>query len=258
MSSSELTKGSARHDDLQNARLSMCFRFCFCWGTCCSGVVFVFAEGIVKLVFPVFTILFYARIQPGPPAKTPKRKENTMGKNKIPETGIYDARQLGRGRMLLLGFQHMFAMFRAASQGWGCSAARRASGRWARSRRGRGPNTAGETEKKAPSTNGIYHNRRFKEQATVCRRGLFQADDELGQLACKVVLVELAEHLFQLTGSARGFDSLFHDFSNLSLDKKGRDRYNIGVARPGGRSGLYTVQTLDGECCMGLFSGDVR
>ena len=93
---------------------------------------------------------------------------------------------------------------------------------------------------------------------TVCRRGLFQADDELGQLACKVVLVELAEHLFQLTGSARGFDSLFRDFSNLSLDKKGRDRYNIGVARPGGRSGLYTVQTLDGECCMGLFSGDVR
>ena len=36
-----------------------------------------------------------------------------MGKNKIPETGIYDARQLGRGRMLLLGFQHMFAMFGA-------------------------------------------------------------------------------------------------------------------------------------------------
>ena len=37
---------------------------------------------------------------------------------------------------------------------------------------------------------------------TVCRRGLFQADDGLGQLACKVVLVELAEHLFRLTGSA--------------------------------------------------------
>ena len=36
-----------------------------------------------------------------------------MGKNKIPETGIYDARQLGRGRMLVLGFQHMFAMFGA-------------------------------------------------------------------------------------------------------------------------------------------------
>ena len=36
-----------------------------------------------------------------------------MGKNKIPETGIYDARQLGTGRMLLLGFQHMFAMFGA-------------------------------------------------------------------------------------------------------------------------------------------------
>ena len=36
-----------------------------------------------------------------------------MGKNKIPETGIYDARQHGRGRMLLLGFQHMFAMFGA-------------------------------------------------------------------------------------------------------------------------------------------------
>ena len=50
---------------------------------------------------------------PNRPAKTAKRKENTMGKNKIPETGIYDARQLGRGRMLLLGFQHMFAMFGA-------------------------------------------------------------------------------------------------------------------------------------------------
>ena len=69
---------------------------------------------------------------------------------------------------------------------------------------------------------------------TIGGRGLFQADDGLGQLACKVVLVELAEHLFQLTGSAGGFDSLFHDFSYLSLDKKGRDRYNIGVARPGG------------------------
>ena len=93
---------------------------------------------------------------------------------------------------------------------------------------------------------------------TVGGRGLFQADDGLGQLACKVVLVELAEHLFQLTGSAGGFDSLFHDFSNLSLDKKGRDRYNIGVARPGGCCGLCTAQTLVGECCMGLFSGDVR
>ena len=93
---------------------------------------------------------------------------------------------------------------------------------------------------------------------TIGGRGLFQADDGLGQLACKVVLVELAEHLFQLTSSAGGFDSLFHDFSNLSLDKKGRDRYNIGVARPGGCSGLYTTQTLDGRRCMGLFSGDVR
>ena len=36
-----------------------------------------------------------------------------MRKSKIPETGIYDARQLGTGRMLLLGFQHMFAMFGA-------------------------------------------------------------------------------------------------------------------------------------------------
>jgi hypothetical protein len=58
MSSSEFTKGSARHDDSQNARQPLCFRFCFCRGTRCSGVVFVFAEGIVKLVFPVFTILF--------------------------------------------------------------------------------------------------------------------------------------------------------------------------------------------------------
>ena len=36
-----------------------------------------------------------------------------MGKHKIPENGIYDARTLGAGRMLLLGFQHMFAMFGA-------------------------------------------------------------------------------------------------------------------------------------------------
>ena len=93
---------------------------------------------------------------------------------------------------------------------------------------------------------------------TIGGRGLFQADDALGQLACKVMLVELAEHLFQLTSSAGGFDSLFHDFSNLSLDKKGRDRYNIGVARPGGCSGLYTTQTLDGGRCMGLFSGDAQ
>ena len=55
---------------------------------------------------------------------------------------------------------------------------------------------------------------------TIGGRGLFQADDGLGQLACKVVLVEFPEHLFQLTSSAGGFDSLFHDFSNLSLDKK--------------------------------------
>ena len=93
---------------------------------------------------------------------------------------------------------------------------------------------------------------------TIGGRGLFQADDGLGQLACKVVLVELAEHLFQLTSSAGGFDSLFHDFSDLPLDKKGRDRYNIGVARPGGCSGLYTTQTLDGGRCMGLFSGDAQ
>lgn len=88
---------------------------------------------------------------------------------------------------------------------------------------------------------------------TIGGRGLFQTDDGLGQLACKVVLVELAEHLFQLTSSAGGFDSLFHDFSNLSIDKKGRDRYNIGVARPGGCSGLCTAQTLVGTRCMGLF-----
>ena len=36
-----------------------------------------------------------------------------MGKKPIPENGIYDARELGTGRMLLLGFQHMFAMFGA-------------------------------------------------------------------------------------------------------------------------------------------------
>lgn len=37
-----------------------------------------------------------------------------MSKNKVDfSKGIYDARQLGTPRMLLLGFQHMFAMFGA-------------------------------------------------------------------------------------------------------------------------------------------------
>ena len=93
---------------------------------------------------------------------------------------------------------------------------------------------------------------------TIGGRGLFQADDGFGQLACKVVFVELAEHLFQLTSSAGGFDSLFHDFSNLSIDKKGRDRYNIGVARPGGGGGLCTAQTLVGRGCVQPFSGDAQ
>ena len=69
------------------------------------------------------------------------------------------------------------------------------------------------------------------------------------------MLVELAEHLFQLTSSAGGFDSLFHDFSNLSIDKEGRDRYNNGVARPGGCVGLCTTSALVGRRCMGLFFG---
>ena len=34
-------------------------------------------------------------------------------KNTIPETGIYDAKQLGVPKMFVLGFQHMFAMFGA-------------------------------------------------------------------------------------------------------------------------------------------------
>lgn len=34
-------------------------------------------------------------------------------KNKIPENGLYNARQLGAPRMLVLGIQHMFAMFGA-------------------------------------------------------------------------------------------------------------------------------------------------
>ena len=36
-----------------------------------------------------------------------------MPKQSIPETGIYDARELGVPKMLVLGFQHMFAMFGA-------------------------------------------------------------------------------------------------------------------------------------------------
>ena len=36
-----------------------------------------------------------------------------MSNKNIPETGIYDARELGGSRMLVLGLQHMFAMFGA-------------------------------------------------------------------------------------------------------------------------------------------------
>ena len=36
-----------------------------------------------------------------------------MSKNSIPENGIYDARALGAPKMLVLGIQHMFAMFGA-------------------------------------------------------------------------------------------------------------------------------------------------
>ena len=36
-----------------------------------------------------------------------------MSKNSIPENGIYDARELGVPKMLVLGVQHMFAMFGA-------------------------------------------------------------------------------------------------------------------------------------------------
>ena len=36
-----------------------------------------------------------------------------MSKQSIPESGIYDARELGIPKMLILGFQHMFAMFGA-------------------------------------------------------------------------------------------------------------------------------------------------
>ena len=114
MSCSEFMKGSATDDCMENARQTLHFLFCFCRGTRFSGAVFVFERRIVSLVFFRFHNSFFMRsCDPNRPAKTAKRKENTMGKNKIPETGIYDARQLGRGRMLLLGFQLMFAMFGA-------------------------------------------------------------------------------------------------------------------------------------------------
>lgn len=41
-------------------------------------------------------------------AKKDKRKQSMLG-----EQGIYDARTLGRPKMLILGFQHTFAMFGA-------------------------------------------------------------------------------------------------------------------------------------------------
>ena len=37
--------------------------------------------------------------------------KKSKSKIKIGKDGIYDARQLGTGKMVVLGFQHMFAMF---------------------------------------------------------------------------------------------------------------------------------------------------
>ena len=44
-----------------------------------------------------------------------KRGEKGMSKEKVTvqSEGIRDARQLGYGRMLVVGFQHLFAMFGA-------------------------------------------------------------------------------------------------------------------------------------------------
>ena len=39
--------------------------------------------------------------------------KKSKSKIKIGKDGIYDARQLGTGKMVVLGFQHMFAMFGA-------------------------------------------------------------------------------------------------------------------------------------------------
>lgn len=36
-----------------------------------------------------------------------------MSNNEIGNSAVYDARELGKGKMFLLGFQHMFAMFGA-------------------------------------------------------------------------------------------------------------------------------------------------
>ena len=46
--------------------------------------------------------------------ETPKKRGDFMAKKmNIPEEGIYDARVLGKPRMLMLGFQHMCVPFRA-------------------------------------------------------------------------------------------------------------------------------------------------
>ena len=42
-----------------------------------------------------------------------RRQKNFMSEKIDYSKGIYDARQLGAGRMFILGVQHMFAMFGA-------------------------------------------------------------------------------------------------------------------------------------------------
>ena len=68
---------------------------------------------------------------------------------------------------------------------------------------------------------------------TIGRGRLFQSDDGLRQFAVVVMLVELPEHLFELACGTAGLMVLFM-VNDLSLDKKGRDRYTKDASRPGG------------------------
>lgn len=91
---------------------------------------------------------------------------------------------------------------------------------------------------------------------TIGGRGLFQADDGFRQGAVEIMLVEFAEHLFQLASGTGRFNGLFHDFLPFLLIKKAGTGIILLWPAPAGVWKLCTAQTLVGGRCMGLFSGN--
>ena len=97
---------------------------------------------------------------------------------------------------------------------------------------------AGQLEKMFRELNKHYFAGKLPEPII----SLKKTPSAYGHITCSKVWQAGGENKYEINISSATLDrpieetasTLLHDFSNLSLDKKGRDRYNIGVARPGG------------------------